>query len=152
MCWSINKIEFESNPTCYHKIAEEDITVYKFGHILDGKFIPYFKCDFTYTVNSLNEEVKMKSRRGDYFVFIDEGYHSYESEDKALKGLNDIILFDDVFDDDANLYNKIEAFIIPKGSEYYENNYGEIVSSQLIWTGESIPFIKLLNKYVLENR
>lgn len=136
MCWRIDKLEFESNPENYHKIAEEDITVYKIGHMFDGKFIPYFKSDFAYTVNSLNEEVKLKSRRGDYFVFIDEGYHSYESEDEALKELNDIIPFDAVFDDDANLYNKIEAFIIPKGSEYYENNYGEIVSSQLIWVGK----------------
>lgn len=145
MCWSINKIEFESNPEKYHKIAEEDITVYKFGHILDGKFIPYFKCDFTYTVNSLNEEVKLILEEYDEIFFdslglrlINEGYHSYVNEEKAFYELK--ILIDSYYSNYGKtscvVNYSISKFIIPKGSEYYENEDGEIVSSQLMWTGE----------------
>ena len=153
MCWKIDKKEFKKNPTCYHKIAEEDVVVYKVGYVIDGKFIPYFRHDFTYTANSLSKEVKLGSHIGYEYVSIDEGYHSYASKYKALKELNDIILFEDRMLD-YNSYDKIliAKFIIPKGSEYYKNEEDEMVSSQLIWTGESIPFIKLLNKYVLENR
>ena len=46
MCWFINKTEFEDNPNQYHKVAEEDIFVYKIGDVINGKFFPYFKCDF----------------------------------------------------------------------------------------------------------
>ena len=36
-----------------------------------------------------------------------------------------------------NAYS-IATFIIPKGSEYYENKAGEIVSSNIIYTGKYI--------------
>ena len=150
MCWKIDKKEFKKNPTCYHKIAEEDVVVYKVGGVIDGKFIPYFRHDFVYTANALNKEVKLGSDKGYEYVSIDEGYHSYSNRDRAFETLNCIM----VFELDYNYYDKIviAKFIIPKGSEYYKNEEDEMVSSQLIWTGESIPFIKLLNKYVLENR
>ena len=32
----------------------------------------------------------------------------------------------------------IAKFIIPKGTEYYENEEGEIVSSQIMWTGQYV--------------
>ena len=36
-----------------------------------------------------------------------------------------------------NIYS-IATFIIPKGSEYYENRAGEIVSSSIIYTGKYV--------------
>ena len=42
--------------------------------------------------------------------------------------------------EDIRLYNiySIATFIIPKGSEYYENGGGEIVSSNIIYTGKYV--------------
>ena len=43
----------------------------------------------------------------------------------------------------AYLDSEIGKFIIPKGTEYYENEYGEIVSSQIVWTGECMSLSEL---------
>ena len=136
MCWKIDKKEFKKNPTCYHKIAEEDVVVYKVGYVIDGKFIPYFRHDFTYTANSLSKEVKLGSHIGYEYVSIDEGYHSYASSYKSFNELNLMMLLDGgLLNYKSDYEYVIGKFLIPKGSEYYENDKGEIVSSQLIWIG-----------------
>ena len=137
MCWRIDKVEYEKNPNCYHKVAEEDVIVYKLGRIIDGKFIPYFKCFFAYTANSLNKEVKLGRDIGLVYVSIDEGYHSYASNYKSFNELNLMMLLDGgLLNYKSDYEYVIGKFLIPKGSEYYENDKGDIVSSQLIWTGE----------------
>ena len=42
--------------------------------------------------------------------------------------------------EDIRLHNiySIATFIVPKGSEYYENGGGEIVSSNIIYTGKYV--------------
>lgn len=49
-----------------------------------------------------------------------------------------------------NIYS-IATFIIPKGSKYYENDVGEIVSSSIIYTGKYVKIGNsiLKNNYVL---
>lgn len=128
MCWEINKKKFDNNPEKYHKIAEEDITVYKFGDVYqdDGNFHPCVHDAFKYRPNVLNKEIKLNLETYENISFvifeyyIDEGYHSYSYCKEGLHLLS----------------HHNGKFIIPKGSEYYQNEYGEIVSSNIMWTGE----------------
>lgn len=77
---------------------------------------------------------------------IDKGFHSY-SMDKtmATKDKYHIVIYnmenneivDSIFFSDHLVIAKC---IIPKGSKYYKNDLGEIVSDQIIITGEAIAF------------
>lgn len=76
-------------------------------------------------------------------IKIEDGYHSYKEvaiefcQDPYLR---DIYLGDAIkgFIDGLRLYSHLYlcTFIVPKGSEYYINNRGEIVSSNIIYTGK----------------
>ena len=146
MGWIINKITFDKNPNKYHRIANKDITVYQMGIILDdgGCFHPVHQeaNDFFYKPNILNEK-QYFIIRSDYcsaipLLAIENGYYSYSKDCYIRKDEDNFIIINDknsfcigVFED---VY--IGKLIIPQGSEYYVNYFGEIVSSQLIWTGE----------------
>lgn len=190
MCWEINKKEFYNKPEKYHKMAEEDIIVYKIGCCTDNEFIPYYYKGFSYRANIPNKDIKLHMESNQLYksyAFIDEGYHSYLGEcflelfnkDAQFVGVfslgsvlkkpkvkkKNILYLDNTYFihehiDDSFIIGK---FIIPKGTEYYINERNEIVSSQLVWTGEAKHvsdiklgnFIKLKLKdidYVLENR
>lgn len=146
MCWKIN---FGENPEKYHKVAEEDIIVFKFGFFNKEKsfFNPYFMLDTVYIPNVRSKEIELtiKQNRLFLYLYIEEGYHSYSGDCKYFNKK----VYDNV---KINKYNKayydnryietfhlpashLGEFIIPKGTEYYEKENGEIVSSQLIWTG-----------------
>lgn len=160
MCWTIDKEKFEANSERYHHIAEEDIIVYKFGYKKHNKFNPMYRQEFIYKTNSLNDEISlhMDSRDECYYIdddecyYIDEGYHSYSGECKILYFLT---CGKKTFGIESSKGYKIMPmclieqpiklgkFIIPKGSEYYENDLGEIVSSQLMWTGECYLITKM---------
>ena len=152
MCWVIKKTEYEANPSKYHKVAKEDIIVYKIGKIKNKKFIPSFHHTFEYESKVTNKKNTLKFQAATDYT-IEEGYHSYSKECSIEKDLN---LFSTKFI--LSVYRKIKChdmlveayldseigkFIIPKGTEYYENEYGEIVSSQIVWTGECMSLIEL---------
>ena len=157
MCWSVEK---DKNPEIYHKTAQEDIIVYKFGNVCnDNCFHPYFYENLGYKKDTLNNEIKLEIIDGivvDRFFknpsenfLIKEGYHSYSGEcfyDCRLHILDESYLF----------ASHIGIFIIPKGSEYYENEDGEIVSSNIFWNGEYCKSIQVkkdmikLKDYVLD--
>ena len=157
MCWSVEK---DKNPEVYHKTAQEDIEVYKFGNVCnDNCFHPYFYENLGYKKDTLNNEIKLEIIDGivvdrfyknpsENFLII-EGYHSYSGEcfyDCRLHMLDERYLF----------ASHIGTFIIPKGSEYYENEDGEIVSSNIFWNGEYCKSIQVkkdmikLKDYVLD--
>lgn len=168
MCWSIDKNRPLKGLKEYSRKTAKDITVYKIGDIKDNKFIPYYHYDFYYLSNKSNDEVKLKLEEIDDKIIIGDGYHSY-SKDCYIYKVSDnegIYIYNDKNESFDTYISIIRAkfigkFIIPKGSVYYENEDGEIVSSQIIWTGESFPIINLpksnsdiiFNKlnYVLEN-
>ena len=133
MCWRIDKIEFDNNPKNFHKKAQEDIIVYKFGTFWceDKCFHPYYHSNFTYIANSLNKELNLVTYKGYEYYSISEGYHSFINKQMAFDESSSSILFGKVFEK-----NNVGKFIIPKGTEYYKNEDGEIVSSNIIWTGE----------------
>ena len=124
------------------RIARRDITVYKLGRILKNEFISLYQ-DYTYEIKSINEEITLIPRKHPEFYplcMIREGYHSYISISMPYsklglfsrkvylgKNLSTLLL--------CNPYY-IATFIIPRGSKYFENIYGEIVSSNIIYTGK----------------
>ena len=59
-----------------------------------------------------------------YNWYINEGYHSYETLDRVQEYITD--------------KSFIIKCIIPKGSEYYINEYEEIVSSNIIVTDKTV--------------
>ena len=146
MCWIINKKAFEANPERYHNIAQEDIIVYKVGYKKYNKFRPFYKKMFSYKAKSLNDEISLHmDSKDNVYYFIGEGYHSYSEECNLISCLRD---GEKTFDIESSKGYRvmpmylvkqsiiIGKFIIPKGSEYYENKCEEIVSSNIIWTGE----------------
>ena len=171
MCWTIDKEVFDKNTKKYRKVADKDIFVYKIGYKDGNGFSPYYRDEFIYNANMPNEEIKLYVNSSQVFDFrVDEGYHSYSEECYVRECITDNIdIYSPVsekinnFDNYDEIYEQfaIGKFIIPKGSEYYENEYGEIVSSQIIWTGERYPINGYKNTtkvkfkdidYVLDNR
>ena len=133
MCW-IGK--------CDIKIAKRDFYVYKLGSVSDKGFKSLYQ-DFIYEPKEINEEITLIPRKHPAFYplcMIREGYHSYISISMPYsklglfsrkvylgKNLGTLLL--------CNSYY-IATFIIPKGSKYFENIWGEIVSSNIIYTGK----------------
>lgn len=131
---------------CTRKIAKRDITVYKLGFISENNFISLY-LNYTYEIKKINKEIKLKP---DMFYeyglenkgAIYKGYHSYTdiSMPYSCLGLisRTIYLGKLPFTILLNNNHYVAAFIIPKGSEYYENSKGEIVSSNIIYTGKYV--------------
>ena len=135
MCW-IGK--------CDIKIAKRDFYVYKLGSVSDKGFKSLYQ-DFIYEPKEINKKVELNPipfYKDKSFYVIYEGYHSYK----------DIVMpYSDLRSCCRTIYlGKIKlphypyniyhlaTFMIPKGSIYYENIYGEIVSSNIIYTGKYI--------------
>ena len=156
MCWRINKIRYKKHPEMYHKFAFTDMTVYKIGRRPLGDsqfFIPYFKGGYLYEAKKMSKKIKLKKEEDFSSFFIDEGYHCYSEDCFYHYNNHAIMIYNNniksfksfAIKDVNNNNNDVGIFIIPKGSEYYENEDGEIVSSQLVWTGKSIK-LKLLKR------
>ena len=143
MCWQTKNVITKGFK---HSLrSTEDIEVYKIGYIVNDIFYSYYS-ECGYKINMPNEVINL--HLFSYFltyVRIEQGYHSYSEECYVRECITDNIdIYSPVsekinnFDNYDEIYEQfaIGKFIIPKGSEYYENEYGEIVSSQIIWTGE----------------
>lgn len=152
MCW-LSKVEK------IPRTAGEDIPVYKVMWLPyeEGKFYSYYN-EMEYEVRKVYSMEDFKPENAEFILFgysmrIDEGFHSY-NKDKTkiydrlfcweIQGSTecfpmysrDIILTPPT---DCK-YKDIVAVkcIIPKGSTYYENEYGEIVSDKIMVTDEII--------------
>lgn len=75
-------------------------------------------------------------------VVIDSGYHSYKwiALDDYYPNFRCLCLgsYDPAWKESLEGYKSccIATFIVPKGAEYFENKYGHIVSSEIIYTGK----------------
>lgn len=135
MCWTGNV-----------KIAEQDFYVYKLGYVSDKGFRSLYQ-NFIYIPGVINKNVKMIPFIHNYNIYklmkeqygeIFEG--SYTSMSYSDLGLYSRIIYLGKIVQYIRLNNiySIATFIIPKGSEYYENRDGEIVSSNIIYTGKHL--------------
>lgn len=137
MCWT-------GNTTAIKKIAERDFYVYKIGRVpLDSIFVSHLK-NFDYIPKNRNRKIPLivQYPYKDICV-VQQGYHSYKwiafddtnPRERCLYLGN----YDNALKENLSLYGGyccIATFIVPKGAEYFENKYGHIVSSEIIYTGK----------------
>ena len=141
MCW-VGK--------CDVKIAKRDFYVYKLGCISDEGFRSLYQ-NFIYIPKEINKKIKLEPVIHDYKIYelmkeqygtIYEGYHSYKDIAMPYSDLRPYYrtIYLGKFAEAIRLNNvySIATFIIPKGSEYYENRAGEIVSNQIMYTGKHL--------------
>lgn len=140
MCWygDINKL----------KIAEEDIPIYKvmvIKHDENEHFISFFR-EAVYKKNALTTS-KIKYN---IFGIVNKALHSYSIKNTLAdvdtyrlgEDRYDAIIISSLWGDIVERYDcllergrlKLILGYIPKGSRYCENDYGEIVSNQLVMT------------------
>ena len=112
MCWT-------GDDTAVRKIAERDF----YAPIRPNKIVPliaYSPCIGVYR--------------------IDRGYHSYKwvALDDTYPNFRCLGSYDPDLRESLEGYKFccIATFIVPKGAEYFENKYGHIVSSEIIYTGK----------------
>ena len=138
MCW-IGK------GTAIKKIAEKDFYVYKIGKIVENNIFISDIRGYNYVPKYPNRIVPLVpySLCVDSYI-IDRGYHSYKwiALDDTYPRERCLYLgnYDNALKENLSLYKYccIATFIVPKGSEYFENKYGHIVSSEIIYTGKYI--------------
>lgn len=137
MCWVSNK--------AIKKIAERDFYVYKIGKVVWNTIFVSDIRGHNYVPKCPNRTISLLPLYLlDYINIIQEGYHSYKwvAIDNSNPRERYLYLgnYDNALKENLSLYEHccIATFIVPKGSEYYENPNGEIVSSNIIYTGKYI--------------
>ena len=120
--------------------AKRDIVVYKIGTVADkNTFVPYFIGSFKYQTG-----IKCQTSPEFGSNLIIEGYHGYinivitsfaipvsVAIQKNTKDKPVISLYPSIYEP---LY--LGKFIVPKGAIYCVNELNEIVSNQIIYTGQ----------------
>ena len=134
MCWIGDTSKF--------KTAEKDIPIYKVMRVTEeGNFVSYFM-EYLYKKDTL---VTSELEFG--YNMITQALHSYSIENTKVKICSEIfcgkVISDiTILNINDNIVEKYVCFTknglvlgyIPKGSDYCENAYGEIVSNQLVMT------------------
>lgn len=135
MCW-------RGDDTTVKKIAERDFYVYKIGKVVWNTIFVSDIRGYTYVPKCPNRIVPLVTCNPCTGVYmINRGYHSYKW-----------VALDDSYPDrclclgnyksalkeslEGYKFCCIATFIVPKGAEYFENKYGHIVSSEIIYTGK----------------
>lgn len=127
------------------QVTKRDFYVYKIGLVINNTFTSLFQ-KYIYKIKKSNQIILLKPVEDNCgWIKIEDGYHSYKEvaiEFCQNPYLKDIYLGDVIkgFVDYLSLYSHLYlgTFIIPKDSEYYINNRGEIVSSNIIYIGKWI--------------
>lgn len=136
MCWITTKKENSKG-----MIAKTDIPILK---VLGRNGItPIMDFHVSFNKKLPQETIKVsliESLIADSVIWrIDNGYHSYSADGKIVDSVQNFYLilkngyFSPIYSHKYNIYNGY----IPKGTLYYENGYGEIVSETLVVTNES---------------
>lgn len=135
MCFNI------LNPEAKVKhIASEDIKVFKIVSYIKDSVISIHK-KYKYEPLKVNptEDLRIMRTADLDYSHIDYGYHSYRNcrivnYVDCLQLSYKFAAYDDILPISVALRAVLGEFIIPKGSEYYENT-NEIVSNMIIFTG-----------------
>lgn len=137
MCWQ--------NIEATKQVAKRDFYVYKIGFVIGNNFSSLYQ-KYNYKIKRSNPVIPLKPVRSYPYDLakIETGYHSYKEvaiefypKNPYFRNvyLGDVITgYIDKFECYSALY--VGTFIVPKGSEYYINTRGEIVSSNIIYTGK----------------
>ena len=120
MCW-------ESNKSPVKRIAKKYIYVYKIVESIDNfnciSAVKYFKYQYNkiYTQENFQENFITFYSKGNLWT-IEKGFHSYKTFLKAKADYQKL----------HNDYYIIVQCIIPKGSTFFENENGEVVSDSIV--------------------
>ena len=137
--------------------AKRDIVVYKIGNEANkNAFVPYFIGSFKYLTG-----IKCQTSPDFKSNIMIEGYHGYiniivtsfkSCQLYAIIKKNtkqkSIISMYPIFQDQDTLY--LGKFIIPKGAIYCVNELNEIVSNEMIYTGQYSSVLKALDTNLKE--
>ena len=135
MCWIGRKNT--------NQVAKRDFYVYKIGRVpWDNIFVSHCK-NFDYVSKNRNRKIPLIVQYPYRNIYmIQQGYHSYKwiafddtnPRERCLYLGN----YDNALKENLSLYGHcyIGTFIIPKDTEYFENEHGHIVSSDIIYTGK----------------
>ena len=135
--------------------AKRDIVVYKIGESADeNTFVPYYVNNFTYKTGK-------KCQICPYFNnnIITVGFHGYiniivtaikfpQLHAAIKKNTEQKLLISTYLTLQGTLY--LGKFIIPKGAIYCVNEYNEIVSNEMIYTGQYSSVWKALDTNLKE--
>lgn len=140
MCWTSLK-EFGIPQA---RTAEEDIIVYKIVAVGVGGIYSYFQ-NFGYKKQKeycLDGELIIDGTN-DYYYSISNGFHSYSGMCKVWVDAKVFIvsvysLTEKIYWNYINNATVVAECVVPKGSTYYENKNGEIVSNKIILTGRTL--------------
>ena len=144
MCWVCDIENLKAQK------AKENINVYKVVKKATKKSCVSPFMDYTYYKDTEPSELKLALHSNPHssFLTIKEGYYSYESVNFVLDSLCDpnlhgfickaIVLgtHKELLGINNSIY--LATFIIPKGSIYFVNPLGVIVSSRIKYTGKYI--------------
>lgn len=138
MCWTSNDLKI--------KTAEEDISVWKIVYEADGVIekCRSFYNKYIYTKNRYEYTPINITILDNGQVEGNKGFHSYSNKLKGIHTIGGIkvtmkwgprmetaILVN--YPNEPNI--KMAKFLIPKGSQYIENNIGEIISTAIVFIG-----------------
>lgn len=120
------------------QVAEKDIKVYKICTNTDHIVVSYFR-KYIYVPLEITHKINVTFVEEFGLNYIVDGYHSYKSC-KWYPYLSKYKELAVIVEDTYKIYDYkspvvIAEFIIPKGTIYYENTNGEIVSNQIMFTG-----------------
>ena len=110
------------------RIAESDVTCYKVVYVHKKKINSYFK-DFPYKLNKKYFQ-PILFYKGE-FSRAEEGFHSYDKVEYTFKYCG-LCIESTYFFTYINSNERIVKCIIPKGTVYYKNEHGEIISESII--------------------
>ena len=162
MCLIISKVyhKKDNNYNVKCLVAKEDILVYKCLDCLDGKYYtPFQYMPIMFTKGKcVYNKVNMPKSKCYWNDTIGVGIHAYSTKVKAIMVAKD-------FHKTAKDFHKTNGTsmhyaVIPKGSNFYIGNNGDIVSNNLIvyrdkrcfdrYYPNIIDFNKYIDKYLKE--
>lgn len=120
------------------QIASKDIKVYKICTVTKHTVISYYY-GCAYVPLEITHVIGITFTEENGFTFVAGGYHSYKNCKWHSYSTHKYVyaIVEDTYQAFHSIMQPvvIAEFIIPKGVTYYENNNGEIVSEQVMFTG-----------------
>jgi hypothetical protein len=135
MCLILRRDEISS-------IAEEDIIVYKLMCEANSVTVKSPYLHYEYIFNKLYKTIIKETDDFCYFDTIDEYYYQNLNEDVELKSLSEgfhsALTINRLLNINGTTDYPIYKCIIPKGSVYFKDETGLIISNQIIITKEIV--------------
>lgn len=137
MCWRIKVRNLQPH------IADKDIEVYKVVKLANDKFCVACYQNYCYEVGAdVCREVEILIRG--HYAFVTVGLHSYKSFTFVPNSIYNGSWKDFYTSEHPNSKHQLllnndrylATFIISRGTTYFENELGEIVSNHILYTGK----------------